>query len=206
MKHKTIDEDFFTKEKDYNYLIKKIKQCEICKTRFGFDPHPIILGNENSKIVQISQAPSKTVHNTLKPFTDQSGNKLKYKWYQITDNIFYNPDNFSIMALSHCYPGKDKNGNDRMPPKICYDTWIKKELEYINNEIYIIIGAKAAKTFFPNEKYEDLIFKDNYLNNKLTIVLPHPSPLNIKWLKEHPNFIKERLPEIRKTIYNTLNI
>lgn len=110
------------------------------------------------------------------------------------------------MALSHCYPGKDKNGNDRMPPKVCYERWIKKELQYINNEIYILIGARSAKAFFPKEKYEDLIFKDNYINGKLTIVLPHPSPLNIKWFKDHPNFIEERLPEIRKTIDNILKI
>lgn len=192
------------KIKDYNTLINELEMCNLCKIKFGFEPHPIILGNENSKIVQISQAPSQTVHKTLKPFTDQSGKKLKYEWYQITDDIFYNPDNFNIMALSHCYPGKDKNGNDRMPPKVCYERWIKKELQYINNEIYILIGARSAKAFFSNEKYEDLIFKDNYINSKLTIVLPHPSPLNIKWFKDHPNFIEKRLPEIRKTIHNIL--
>lgn len=66
-------------EKDFNSLIENIKKCDICKNKFGFQPHPIILGNINSKIVQISQAPSATVHKTLKPFTDQSGKKLKYE-------------------------------------------------------------------------------------------------------------------------------
>ena len=139
-------------EKEFETLIKKIKKCEICKDKFDFDPHPIFLGNIHSKIIQISQAPSATVHETLKPFTDQSGRKLKYEWYKINDEDFYNPDNFYIAALSHCYPGKDKFGNDRMPPKICYDKWLKKELEYIDNKLYIIIGAQAAKVFFPNEK------------------------------------------------------
>ena len=37
---------------------------------------------EHSKIVQISQAPSATDHETLKTFTDMSGKKLKYDWYQ----------------------------------------------------------------------------------------------------------------------------
>ena len=181
-----------------------LKKCDICKEKFGFQPHPIFLGNINSKIVQISQAPSATVHETLKPFTDQSGKKLKYEWYMIDDETFYNPDNFYIAALAHCYPGKDKNGNDRMPPKICYDKWIKKELEYINNKIYIIIGAKSAKVFFPKESFNELIFKDNYINGKLAIVLPHPSPLNIKWFKDHPEFMKKRIFEIRKIINKTL--
>ena len=61
---------------------------------------------------------------------------------------FYNPDNLFITALAHCYPGKDKMDVIKHHPKICYEKWIKKELEYIDNKLYIIIGAKAAKTFF----------------------------------------------------------
>ena len=91
-----------------------------------------------------------------------------------------------------------------MPPKICYEKWVRKELEYINNEVYIIIGAKAAKVFFPNDKFNDLIFKDNYFNGKLTIVLPHPSPLNIKWFKDHPEFMRKRIFEVRRIINQTL--
>ena len=139
------------------------------------------------------------------PFTDQSGKKLKYEWYQISDATFYNPNNFYIAALSHCYPGKNKNGNDRTPPKVCYNKWIRKELEYIDNKLYIIIGSKAAKTFFPNESFNELVFKNNYLNNKLTLVLPHPSPLNIKWYKDHPEFMNKRIFEIRKTIKKVLD-
>ena len=191
-------------EEEFNKLIKELDKCNICKDKFGFNPHPVVIGYTNSKIVQISQAPSKTVHESLKPFTDQSGKKLKYDWYQITDEEFYNPDNFYIAALSHCYPGKDKNGNDRMPPGICYEKWIKKELEYINNKIYILIGAKSAKVFFPNDNFNDLVFKDNYLNGKLTLVLPHPSPLNIKWYKDHPNFLNKRIYEVRTIIKETI--
>ena len=191
-------------EEKFDDLLTELKKCEICKEKFGFQPHPIVFGNENSKIVQISQAPSAIVHQTLKPFTDQSGKKLKYEWYKITDEMFYDPNNFYIVALAHCYPGKDKNGNDRVPPKICYEKWIKKELEYINNELYIIIGAKAAKVFFPDENFNDLIFEDNYINGKLTIVLPHPSPLNMKWFKDHPEFMKNRIFEITKIIKRIL--
>lgn len=189
---------------NFNTIVEQIKNCDLCEKQFGFKPHPIFLGNENSKIVQISQAPSATVHETLKPFTDMSGKKLKYDWYQITDDVFYNPDNFYIAALAHCYPGKDARGNDRMPPRICYEKWIKQELKYIDNKIYILIGAKSAKTFFPNENFNDLIFRENYLNEKLAIVLPHPSPLNIKWFKDHPDFLNSRIKEVRKIIKNTL--
>lgn len=193
------------KYKPFYSLKGEILKCKMCEERFGFTPHPIFFGKQDSKIVQISQAPSNNVHNSGLPFTDMSGKTLKYEWYKISDDAFYNTDNFFIAALAHCYPGKDKNGGDRQPPKCCFDKWIHKELKLIDNEIYIIIGAKAAKVFFPNENYEDLIFKDNYWNGKLTIVLPHPSPLNKKWIKDHPLFLSKRIIEIRDIINKTIN-
>lgn len=91
-----------------------------------------------------------------------------------------------------------------MLPKVCYETWIKKELEYINNKLYVIIGAKAAKVFFPKENFNELIFKNNYINGKSTIVLPHPSPLNMRWFKKHPEFMENRILEVRKIIKDVL--
>lgn len=190
---------------NFDSLKKDILSCDFCKEKFGFQPHPIFFGNENSKIVQISQAPSKKVHETFKPFNDLSGKKLREEWYQITEEEFYNPDHFYIVSLAHCYPGKDKKGNDRMPPKECYQKWLKKELTFIHNKIYIFVGAKAASAFFPNTTFDELVFKNHFYNGKLALVLPHPSPLNIKWLKDHPAFLKERIVEIRKIVKNTLN-
>ncbi len=43
-----------------------------------------------------------------------------------------------------------------------------------------------------------------YINGKLAIVLPHPSPLNIKWFKDHPEFMEKRIFEIRKIINKVL--
>lgn len=194
------------KNVNFEEFICNLKKCVLCKDEFGFTPHPVVFGNEYSKIVQISQAPSKTVDFTLKPFTDKSGEKLKYEWYKIDDDVFYNPDNFYITSHAHCYPGKDSRGNDRMPPKICYDTWVKNEIKYVKNKLYIIVGAKAAKVCFPNENFNDLVFKNNYINEKLAIVLPHPSPLNKKWFKDHPNFMEKRVIEVRCIINDVLNL
>ncbi len=188
---------------DFEELKKQINNCRICERKFGFEPHPVIFGNKKVKIFQISQAPSSNVHLTRKPFTDLSGKKLKYEWYKITDEEFYNENNFYIAALSHCYPGKSKNGGDKLPPSICYSKWIKKELEIVENKIYVIIGRRAANILFPKQNYNELIFKNNILNGRLAIVLPHPSPLNIKWLKDNPEF-SQRLLEIRKIIKETI--
>lgn len=189
----------------FDKLKEKIENCKFCEERFGFTPHPVFWGKVNSKIVQISQAPSNNVHNSGKPFTDMSGKTLRNEWYQIREEEFYNTDNFFIGAIAHCYPGKSKNGGDLEPPKCCFDKWVKHELEILDNEIYIIIGAKAAKRFFPNENFEELVFKDNIWNGKLAIVLPHPSPLNRRWVKAHPEFTDKRIKEVREVVHKTIN-
>ena len=187
----------------FEELKAEITACKLCKSNFGYEPHPIFWGNKNAKIMQISQAPSLSVHNTLKPFNDLSGKKLR-QWYGIDDDIFYNQNNFYITSLAHCYPGKSKNGGDRLPPKCCSDRWLKQEINIVDNQIYIIVGSYAAKRLFPNQKFNDLIFNDQILNGKRTYVLPHPSPLNMRWFKNNPKFEQERILEIRKTIYNIL--
>lgn len=191
---------------NYNQLKNDIGKCKFCEKEFGFEPHPIVFGNVNSKIFQVSRAPSSNVHVTRRPFDDLSRKKLKYSWYQITDEIFYNPNNFYIAGLAHCYPGKTASGSDKNPPKVCVEKWLQRELEIVQNEIYVIIGKKAANYFFPKVDYVKLIFSNNLLYEKLSIVLPHPSPLNRKWFKEHPEFEKTRLNEIRHIIKNILKL
>ena len=187
----------------FEELKKEIKNCKYCEERFGFLPHPIFWGEEHSKIVQISQAPSSSVDKNRKPFTDMSGKTLR-SWYQLTEEEFYDTKNFYISSLAHCYPGKDNRGNDKAPPKCCFEKWVEKELKIVKNEIYIIIGSKAAKVLFPNQDFEELVFENQTWNGKLAIVLPHPSPLNKKWLKDHPNFEEKRLKEIQNIIHKIL--
>ena len=76
----------------------------------------------------------------------------------------------------------------------------------ISNECLKNETIKTIKITFPNEDFNKLIFKNNYINENLAIVLPHPSPLNIKWFKDHPEFMKKRIFEIREIINEVLDI
>lgn len=197
------------KKRDKNALAdlqNQILQCRSCQDVFGFEPNPIVLGNHKAKIMQISQAPSKSVHETGRPFNDVSGRRLRGEWYRISDEDFYNPDNFYIVSMAHCYPGKASGGGDRRPPKNCSKQWLLKEMELVDNEIYIIIGGIAAEFFFPHEKITSLAFENREINGKPAYILPHPSPLNMKWFKDYPQFMEERIPEIRKVVHKALNL
>ena len=104
---------------NFSDLVAEIKLCRDCRSLFGFEPNPVFTGNENAKILQISQAPSQNVHNISKCFNDASGKKLRSEWYQISDDDFHNDDNFYISGVGHCYPGKSPSGGDKKPPKHC---------------------------------------------------------------------------------------
>ena len=188
----------------FKALMKEIKHCRECQSVFEHDVVPIVWGHQNAKIMQISQAPSLKVHQIGRPFSDQSGKKLRVG-YQIDETTFYNQDNFYITSLAHCYPGKSQYGGDKKPPHICYEKWLFKEMDSVHNQIYIIIGSYAAKVFFPDQTLDDLVFNDQMIHGKRTFVLPHPSPLNRGWIKKHLDF-QDRMKEISRVVQTYCDI
>jgi len=184
----------------FSELRNEIRRCRLCAKEFGFEPQPVFWGNASARIVHISQAPSLTVHKTQRPFNDKSGQRLREDWYQISDEDFYNPDIFYITSIAHCYPGRDKSGGDRKPPKSCAEKWLARELDLLQPRLFLVVGNYAANFFFPNRKMSDLVFKDLKIDGVTCFVLPHPSPINIKWFLDNPNFEEQRLPVIRKAV------
>jgi len=69
----------------FDKIKKDIENCNDCEKIFGFKPRPIFWGEYDSKIVQVSQAPSNNVNNSGKPFTDLSCKTLRNDLYNITD-------------------------------------------------------------------------------------------------------------------------
>ena len=39
----------------YQKLIAELMNCRLCQEKFDFEPHPVVFGNMNAKIVQISK-------------------------------------------------------------------------------------------------------------------------------------------------------
>ena len=191
---------------DFNALRQELLSCRDCQARFGFEPHPVVRGRADAKIMQISQAPSGRVHETRLPFDDASGKKLKGEWYRVSDEVFYDEANFYLTSCGHCYPGKAPGGGDRLPPAACAKKWLRREAEAVNCRLYICIGSRAAGFFFPGEDFSGLVFGENTINGKPALVLPHPSPLNIKWFQDHPRFLAERVGEVGALVRRTLGL
>lgn len=87
-------------------LLKEILRCEVCKQCLPLGPRPVVQLNKSSKIVIISQAPSRRVHETGIPWNDASGKKLK-SWIGVSDEIFYNPYAFRFCQWGFVTRGKE---------------------------------------------------------------------------------------------------
>ena len=102
-------------------LLRDIRSCDICKAHLPLGPRPIIEVSEKSKIIIISQAPGRIVHESGVAWMDQSGKKLR-EWLGVDETTFYDTNNFAILPMGFCYPGKAKTG-DLPPRKECAPQW-----------------------------------------------------------------------------------
>lgn len=117
---------------------------------------------------QISQAPSIHVHESGLPFNDASGKRLRQEWYQISDACFYDPNNFYIASMGHCYPGKKSVEVIVYHPNIVQSTGYKKKWQW-----WIASFISSLVHLLP------LIYSPKYLFMILSLI---PKPYTIEKL------------------------
>ncbi|MBQ4850364.1 uracil-DNA glycosylase family protein [Pseudoalteromonas sp. MMG012] len=184
-------------------IFDDIKKCRICHDTLQLGANPVVQGNESARILIAGQAPSKTVHQTNKPFNDASGTRLR-AWLNVTERTFYDPSLFAIVPMAFCYPGKGSSG-DLPPPPICAKTWRSQLLKQFSQvKLTIVIGQYAQQYHFPN--FTSVTEQTSIWQSLLPsmIALPHPSPRNQHWLKKNPWFSNELLPELQKITHKVI--
>lgn len=185
-------------------LIREIKQCKLCKDHLPLGANPIIEASEKSKIVLISQAPGRVVHESGVAWKDQSGKKLR-EWLGVDEDTFYKVDNFAILPMGFCYPGKAKTG-DLPPRKECAPLWHEPVWDEMENvKLKIIIGSYAADYYLGKKRNltQKVQNYKEYLPEFWT--LPHPSPVNRFWRMKNLWFEEEVVPELQVKIREILS-
>ncbi len=180
-------------------LLSNIRECSLCKD--FIDPNPVVFASKSSKIIIIGQAPGTKVHKSGIPWDDASGKQLR-RWMDVTDKQFYNTDNFGIIPMGFCYPGKGKTG-DLPPRKECAPQWHEELMAKIKNiELVVLIGMYAQNYYLKNQAKRTLTETVDNFQEYLPkhFVLPHPSPRNRFWLTKNPWFEKEVLPVLKNKI------
>ena len=185
-------------------LLAEIRRCEICAKHLPLGPRPIVEASSDSKIVIVGQAPGTKVHASGIPWDDQSGKKLR-EWLGVDDKTFYNTENFAIVPMGFCYPGKGKTG-DLPPRKECAETWHERVFKAFEKvELILLIGTYAQNYFLPDDSrnltdkvrnYKDYL--PDYWN------LPHPSPVNRFWRSKNKWFEEDVVPQLQKEIKQLL--
>lgn len=187
-------------------LYKEIISCTVCEHALSLGANPVLTIGERSKILIIGQAPGLKVHQSGIPWDDQSGKELR-NWLGVTEQEFYNPDNFAIVPMGFCYPGKGKNG-DLPPRRECAPLWHERiRMQLTQVELTLLIGQYAQSYYLGKQKQWTLTdtVKDfaSYLPEYF--VLPHPSPRNFIWMAKNQWFKEETVPVLQERVRQILS-
>ena len=101
-----------------------------------------------------------------------------------------------------CFPGSGKGG-DIPPRKECAATWRNPVLEHLTGvELTVVMGRYAIDWHLPSLKRASVADAVSALDPTTAqhIVLPHPSPRNMRWFRSHPWFEAEVVPALQKRV------
>ncbi len=181
-------------------LLEDIRACKLCED-LPLGPNPILQGSESSKILICGQAPGRITHHKGIPFDDPSGKRLR-QWLGIDRETFYDAKKLAIVPMGFCFPGTGKGGD--LPPRpICAQTWRGPLLEALPNiELTVIIGQYAIDWHMGKDRKQRLTdrvlaWEEHWPERLIT---PHPSPRNLRWLKNNPWFESDVIPVLQSRV------
>ena len=187
-------------------LLSEIRTCKVCKAYLPLEPRPIIAGSIRSKIILVSQAPGRKAHIENKAWDDLSGKKLR-EWLGVNEEVFYNPDNFAVLPMGFCYPGKGKTG-DLPPRKECAPLWHSKVWEQFENvKLILLIGKYSQDQYLGKLAKKNLTENIEHYEEYLPkfFPLPHPSPVNHFWRRKNPWFEDKVVEVLQDLVADILN-
>jgi len=202
----------------YALLAAEIRACRICRDapRYGLrlphEPRPVFQASPTASICIVSQAPGARVHLSGRPYTDASGDRLRF-WLGIDDHTFYDASKVAIVPMGFCFPGNDEKGGDLPPRRECAEVWHERLLRQMPHvELLLVIGQYAQRWHLGRQwgalgvtgtvaRWRELYFR---ASPRRIVVLPHPSWRNTAWLKRNPWFECELLPVLRADVQSAL--
>lgn len=188
-----------------NELSDEIRACRACaddfaQTHTGHRPRPVAWLSHSAKILIVGQAPGMRVHESGVPFDDRSGDRLR-QWMGVDRDTFYDRNRIAILPMAFCFPGYNKSGSDLPPPKRCAELWRAKALTVMPEIVMtLLVGGYAQREHLKTRQSVTQTVADWRAVVPNFFPLPHPSWRNTGWLKTHPWFEADLLPELRRQV------
>ena len=182
-------------------LRARIAACTHCAEQLPLGPRPVLQLSRSAGIVIVSQAPGRRVHESGVPFDDPSGDRLR-GWLGLDREGFYDASRIAIVPAGFCYPGSGPSG-DLLPRPECAPKWHDEVFAQLPRErLTLLVGAYAQRLVL-GERYRGSVTATVEGWRELVpayLPMPHPSPRNQRWFKEHAWFEAELVPRLRRAV------
>jgi uracil-DNA glycosylase len=195
-------------------LVEEIRGCRLCATRFaatatGHAPRPVVWfqprGDGGVRLLIAGQAPGARVHDSGRPFTDRSGDRLR-DWTGLAADEFYDLTRVAIVPMAFCFPGYDARGADLPPPAICAATWRERAVAALGEvRLTLLVGGAAIRWHLGLRDVTRAVADWRGPAARGVFPLPHPSWRNTGWLKRSPWFEADLLPELRQRVREVMD-
>ncbi|MDE2249401.1 MAG: uracil-DNA glycosylase family protein [Pseudomonadota bacterium] len=182
--------------------LAEIRACRLCEAHLPLGPRPVLQASATSRLLIVSQAPGRKVHDSGIPFNDVSGQRLR-EWLGLDRDTFYDAGRVAIVPMGFCFPGTGRGGD--LPPRPeCAPTWQPRLLPLLAQvRLTLLIGQYAQAGLLGAARAATLTDTVRAWRTHLAhglLPLPHPSPRNQLWPKRNPWFEQELLPVLRERV------
>ena len=192
----------------FDALLARVRACRTCEAFLPLGPRPVVQASPTARLLIVSQAPGRKVHDTGIPFNDPSGDRLR-DWLGVDRATFYDPSKIAIVPMGFCFPGTGNSGD--LPPRPeCAPDWHPQLLPRLQRvQLTLAIGQYAQARLLAAQRGKTLTETvqawRSHLQARNLIPLPHPSPRNRLWLARNPWFETELVPELRAVVNRVLH-
>lgn len=131
------------KLKKLNQEIRNCKKCLLGKTRKNAVPGE---GPIDAKLMLVGQAPGQEENKTGRPFVGRAGKFLN----QLLEIANINRKKVFITSPIKCFPPRNRKPS-KEEIKACLP-YLKKQIELINPQKFILLGEVAFSVFFSDKK------------------------------------------------------
>ena len=188
-------------------LLGEIAACRACAGRLPHEPRPVVMVSDRTRLLVCGQAPGRRVHESGRPFTDASGDRLR-SWMGVDAATFYGDGRIGVASQAFCFPGTNPKGGDYPPPPLCAALWRDRLLAALSGvELTLLVGGHAQLWALGGRVKPTMTQTVSAWREygPQVIPLPHPSWRNTGWLKREPWFEREVLPELKRRVAGVLS-